>query len=139
MKKYLFLLLSLIVVPLYAQMQGNLQYTDINHNSAVRYKLYPTSNIHNFLKLDTRFGVVTGVQWDMSIKNVFQYDVGNTWKSIPADQLVDGRFELYPTQNIYTFLLLDQIDGNVYYVQWSMDKEHRFLYEIKHELLKKLE
>ena len=110
MKKYLFLLLALIVVPLYAQMQGNLQYTDINHNSAVRYKLYPTSNMHNFLKLDTRFGVVTGVQWDMSIKNVFQYDVGNTWKSIPADQLVDGRFELYPTQNIYTFLLLEQFE-----------------------------
>ena len=130
MKKYLFLLLALIVVPLYAQMQGNLQYTDINHNSAVRYKLYPTSKIHNFLKLDTRLGDVTAVQFDINGPNEYEYHVRSVWKSIPVDQQVDGRYELYPTQNYYTFLLLDQIDGKVYHVQWSMERINRGLYEI---------
>ena len=130
MKKYLFLLLALIVVPLYAQMQGGLQYTDINHNSAARFKLYPTTNMYNFLKLDTRLGVVNAVQFDINGPNEYEYHVGSVWKSIPVDQQVDGRYELYPTQNYYTFLLLDQIDGKVYHVQWSMERINRGLYEI---------
>ena len=130
MKKYLFLLLALIVVPLYAQMQGGLQYTDINHNSATRFKLYPTTNMYNFLKLDTRLGDVTAVQFDINGPNEYEYHVGSVWKSIPVDQQVDGRYELYPTQNYYTFLLLDQIDGKVYHVQWSMERINRGLYEI---------
>ena len=130
MKKYLFLLLALIVVPLYAQMQGGLQYTDINHNSATRFKLYPTTNMYNFLKLDTRLGVVNAVQFDINGPNEFEYPVGSVWRSIPVDQQVDGRYELYPTQNYYTFLLLDQIDGKVYHVQWSMERINRGLYEI---------
>ncbi len=36
-----------------------------------------------------------------------------------------GRFRLYPTENMYNFLLLDQIDGNVVQVQWSMDENKR--------------
>jgi hypothetical protein len=36
-----------------------------------------------------------------------------------------GRFTLYPTENMYNFLLLDQIDGYVYQVQWSMTKDYR--------------
>ena len=130
MKKYLFLLLALIVVPLYAQMQGGLQYTDINHNSANRFKLYTTTNMYNFLKLDTRLGDVTAVQFDINGPNEYEYHVGSVWKSIPVDQQVDGRYELYPTQNYYTFLLLDQIDGKVYHVQWSMERINRGLYEI---------
>ena len=130
MKKYLFLLLALIVVPLYAQMQGGLQYTDINHNSATRFKLYPTTNMYNFLKLDTRLGDVTAVQFDINGPNEYEYHVGSVWKSIPVDQQVDGRYELYPTQNYYTFLLLDQIDEKVYHVQWSMERINRGLYEI---------
>lgn len=31
-------------------------------------------------------------------------------------------FVVYPTQNIWTFILLDQIDGRAYQVQWSQDE-----------------
>jgi hypothetical protein len=30
-----------------------------------------------------------------------------------------GRFTLYPTNNIYTFMLLDQETGDVWHVQWG--------------------
>jgi hypothetical protein len=41
------------------------------------------------------------------------------------DKEVNGRFILYPTENMYNFLLLDQIDGNVTQVQWSMEAKNR--------------
>jgi hypothetical protein len=36
-----------------------------------------------------------------------------------------GRFTLQETQNIFTFLLLDQDDGRVWQVQWSNDADKR--------------
>ena len=42
-----------------------------------------------------------------------------------------GRFKLYPTDNTYTFLLLDVIDRWTYQVQWSQNLEERFVVKIK--------
>jgi len=30
-----------------------------------------------------------------------------------------GRFTLIPTENIWTFILPDQVDGRTWYVQWG--------------------
>ena len=38
-----------------------------------------------------------------------------------SDTLVNGRFTLYPTENMYNFILLDQINGKAWQVQWSND------------------
>ena len=35
------------------------------------------------------------------------------------------RYRLFPTQNMYNFILLDQIDGYTYQVQWHGDEENR--------------
>jgi len=43
------------------------------------------------------------------------------------------RFTIYPTLNIWTFLLLDQVEGNTYQVQWSTDSEKRFVVQIRKE------
>jgi hypothetical protein len=42
-----------------------------------------------------------------------------------------GRFKLFPTENIYNFLLLDQIGGSVYQVQWSFELKNRGIVAIK--------
>ena len=34
-------------------------------------------------------------------------------------------YELYPTQNIYNFLLLDTLTGRVWQVQWSSNDANR--------------
>ena len=50
--------------------------------------------------------------------------------------VLDGpvdRFTLYPTQNIWTFLLLDQTEGRTYQVQWSQKAEDRFVIQIHPE------
>ncbi len=37
----------------------------------------------------------------------------------------NGRFFLYPTTNIYNFILVDQIDGRTCQVQWNSKAELR--------------
>ena len=43
------------------------------------------------------------------------------------------RFTLYPTLNIWTFLLLDQLEGNTYQVGWSKDPEKSYVLQIRKE------
>ena len=92
------------------------------------FKLYPTRNMWNFLKLDTRNGKVSIVQFSVEDnKNRFEYalsDVALSNKNIP------GRYILQPTDNIYNFIMLDQVTGQTYQVQWSFDETKRFVVPI---------
>jgi hypothetical protein len=93
----------------------------------VRYKLFPTENIWNFLKLDTRNGRVWQVQWTMD-ENSFEGEAElNNRPLVSSDQEKNGRFTLYPTRNVYNFLLVDQISGKIWQVQWSTDSSNRFI------------
>ena len=49
--------------------------------------------------------------------------------ALNLEQIV-GRFTLYPTSNTYTFIMVDQIDGHTFQVQWNGEKEHRFVIPI---------
>ena len=39
----------------------------------------------------------------------------------------NGRFKLYPTDNMYNFIMVDVINGNTYQVQWNIDRDKRFV------------
>lgn len=82
----------------------------------------------NFLKLDTRNGKVSIVQFSVEDnKNRFEYalsDVALSNNNIP------GRYILQPTDNIYNFIMLDQVTGQTYQVQWSFDETKRFVVPI---------
>ena len=54
----------------------------------------------------------------------------NTTSFATKEEERDGRFTLYPTQNMWTFILLDQIDGRMWQVQWSMKEDSRFVIQI---------
>ena len=89
-----------------------------------RYKLYPTENTWNFLKLDTCLGYVWQVQYVINSDNRWQELIvysrlkwNESWE--PMDNI--GRFELYPTKNTYNFLLLDKKTGRIWQIQWSTD------------------
>lgn len=134
--KKLFVILSLFfIIPVYGQVSEQGQYWDINHasNTSVRYKLYPTSNRYNFLNLDTRTGSITIVQYDVQGDNEFEYFLDMPHDvNIPDSLQVNGRYELYPTRNNYTFILLDQLEGTTYHVQWSIERNQRFISKIKY-------
>ena len=90
----------------------------------VRYKLFATENIWTFLKLDTRSGKIWQVQY--SVDDDFRGEVElNNKALVSGDKADNGRFTLYPTKNMYNFILLDQINGKMWQVQWSIDEENR--------------
>ena len=96
-----------------------------------RYKLYPTQNMWTFLKLDTETGRIWQVQYSVN-GNDTRFEVplnpGNIAKALKRSQKA-GRYALFPTQNMYNFILLDQIDGDTYQVQWGKE-ENRMLMQI---------
>ncbi len=95
-------------------------------NPDVPYRLFNTKNIYTLLKLDTRDGRIWQVQWGEKDQRFIE--------PLNADPLTStgkqGRFTLYPTNNIYTFILLDQEKGHTWHVQWG-NKADRFTLPIK--------
>lgn len=84
------------------------------------YKLFPTTNMWIFLKLDTSNGLVRMVQYSMEDKNRLEAPI-NYLPLASGDDAIPGRFNLYATQNMWTFILLDEVDGRTWQVQWSLD------------------
>jgi hypothetical protein len=100
-----------------------------NTRSEENYKLYPTENMWTFLKLDTRTGKIWQVQYSVNSDSYGEVIV-NDWDLTYGSNEKAGRFELYPTQNMYNFILLDKKEGFVAQVQWSMDANNRGLVRI---------
>ena len=128
MKKLNFLILTSLFVLMSCNQPDNKQITpakqEIKEN--VRYKMFPTDNIWTFLKLDTRSGKIWQVQY--SINNNYRGEIELSNKALIAgDKAENGRFTLYPTKNMFNFILLDQIDGKMWQVQWSTEEENRVL------------
>lgn len=99
-------------------------------NDIERFKLFPTQNMWTFIKLDTQTGQMWQVQYDIKgDEGRFEYDL-NPEPLITTGKKVNGRFELYSTQNIYNFILLDRIDGKTWQVQWSFDETYRAIVPI---------
>jgi hypothetical protein len=95
----------------------------------VTYQLFPTQNRWTFLKLNTRNGMIWQVQYDTEGENRFEADL-NIISLVDKEKEVDNRFTLYSTQNIWTFILFDQIDGKSWQVQWSIEPESRSIWPI---------
>ena len=95
------------------------------------YKLYKTENIYIFLRLNTSNGKIDQVQWNLDRDKEFitvLNDVDLTYGISIGNH--NGRFELYPTQNMYQFLLLDTNFGSMWHVQWGLDSKKRWIVPI---------
>lgn len=94
------------------------------------YSLYPTDNSWVSIKLDTRNGKLWQVHFSVT-KDAFEGILSiNTYSLVSSDEEMAGRFTLVPTKNIYNFILLDQVNGRTYKVQWHNDNDKRFIREI---------
>lgn len=87
------------------------------------YKMYPTQNYYNQLRLNTATGEVIQIQ-----------DDGQSWEICSGIELSgeeSGRFCLYETQNMWTFIMLDTYTGKNWQVQFSVKGEdYMFAYPI---------
>lgn len=78
--------------------------------------------MQTFIKLNTRNGQMWQVQWSLDIDPKYRFE-DTLWilPLVNKNQEKDGRFFLYPTTNIHTFILLDQINGRMWQVQWGKE------------------
>ena len=93
------------------------------------FELYPTSNLWTFIKLDTRTGQMWQVQYDVKGDNRMEVVLNGT-SFAQGENAQSGRFGLYPTQNMFTFILLDRNDGRTWQVQWSIEESNRMVLPI---------
>ena len=77
-----------------------------------------------FLKLNTEDGRICQVQYSLDSENRFETYLNLIPLAVGLD-IKPGRFTLYPTQNMWTFILLDTINGSTWQVQWSQDADNR--------------
>ena len=133
------IILSTIIVLMtmisFAQSQVEKDESVISQNAqksllAVTYRLFPTQNMWTFIKLNTRNGRMWQVQYDVQDDNRFETYL-NISPLVDKEKEVDNRFTLYSTQNSWTFILLDQLDGRMWQVQWSMEPENRGIIPIE--------
>lgn len=99
-------------------------------NNDAKFLLFPTQNYYNFLKLNTRTGEVYIVQYSTEGKEMDIKIDSYYYPLVTKEEQTNGRFFLYPTKNFYTFLLMDQIDGRVWQLQWGFEEKDRFLKRI---------
>jgi hypothetical protein len=106
------------------------QQVEIQQIEVPVYKLFPTENYWTYIKLDTRNGKMWQVHFSVS-KDGFQGEKElNSRRLILSEEEINGRFTLIPTKNIYNFLLLDQLTGKTYQVQWNNEFLNRLVIPI---------
>ena len=98
-------------------------------NPNASYRLFPTTNMWTFLKLNTEDGRIWLVQYAMNNEDRFQTYL-NLIPLATGSQKKPGRFTLYPTQNMWTFILLDTVNGSTWQVQWSQNADERVILPI---------
>jgi len=130
MKKQ-FLTLTFVLFSIFSFAQNPTKQSSIIQQKSEKaiYQLFPTQNIWTFIKLDTRNGKMWQVHFSVSDENKGEL-VLNSLPLVSEENETKGRFTLYPTENMYNFLLLDQINGTVVQVQWSLDAKKRGIVEV---------
>lgn len=81
-----------------------------------RHRLFKTKNVWNWLQLDTQTGQVWQVQFSVNDGERIKIPI---IKEALVTNSKPGRFTLFPTRNMYNFLLLDMDAGKTWQVQWS--------------------
>ena len=123
MRKLFFVsIIAFTTISAFAQSTSNAPIQNISTDSTVVYRLFSTSNMYTFIKLNTRNGQMWQVQWGTESKYRFETTLSDISR-VNKDEEKNGRFFLYPTTNMYNFILLDQIDGRSWQVQWGKEAE----------------
>ena len=94
------------------------------------YELFETRNIWVFIKLNTRNGKMSQVHFSLDSESYRGEQPLNEKPLVDKAEEKIGRFTLYPTQNMFNFILLDKISGRSYQVQWSLKEDERVVVPI---------
>lgn len=93
-----------------------------------RYKVYSTQNIYISLFLDTATGKINLLQWSLDSDKEGIWTLNN--EDLSITNFGAGTFELYPTQNMYQFILIDTVMGRAWHVQWGIEEANCWIRRI---------
>lgn len=110
-----------------AELMSELVTMKMKQNISERYKIYPTENIYILIKLDTQTGKLELIQWSLKSKDEFSATLNSTDLSWYNGL---NSFELYPTKNMYQFILLDKATGRNWHVQWGTKSSEMWIRQI---------
>lgn len=127
-KLFFVIIIALTTISTFSQSTSEAPKQNISTDNNVTFRLFATRNMYTFIKLNTRNGQMWQVQWDTK-SSQFETALSLTSR-VTKEEESDGRFFLYPTTNIFNFILLDQIDGRVWQVQWSTEPKERLVIPI---------
>ena len=91
-----------------------------------RFKLFKTDNMYNLIKLDTATGRTWQVQYRTNSTDSMTVPIDDTSLLWSYEIEKAGRFDLYPTSNMYSFILIDTETGRTWQIQWSTEASRRF-------------
>ncbi len=124
---FLSLIFALTTMLTFAQSTFDIPVQNISTDREVTYRLFSTWNMYTFIKLDTRNGKMWQVQWSTKGSDYRFETALSDISRVDKEEEKNGRFFLYPTTNIYNFILLDQIDGRAWQVQWGKEGKRAVL------------
>ena len=114
--------------------------TEFTQNPKSNYRLYMVKDMYRLIKLDTRTGQTEMIQWspapfDAEQEKVFintyrerkRFPMSNKKLISKPEDAKPGRFTLHATSNMFNFILVDQIDGRVWQVQWDDNMTHVYV------------
>lgn len=105
----------------------------VNQKAAQGYKLYKTDNMWTFIRLETATGRLSQIHYSVGNENqrgVLSINDLNLGAIYGSGDNYFGRFELYKTENMYNFILLDTESGAVWQAQWSFNADNRGIVRI---------
>ena len=76
---------------------------------------------------DTSTGKIDVVQWSLDDGKEGSVTLNDEDLSLDTGC---GTFELYPTKNMYQFILLDKVTGRKWHVQWGFEASKRWIKRI---------
>ena len=135
MKRLTLLLVLLIQIFISCGEQNEVIKTE---DQSDRYKIYQTENIYCLLELDTYTGTIyqihyttdeNGFERKVLLDSLSSVNKNEIHRELPFN-VKHLDFELYPTKNMYTFILVEQYSGNVWHVQWNNNESYRFIIQI---------
>ena len=93
-----------------------------------RYRLFETTNIWTFILIDTATGRAWQVHYSLDETPAEKVVINNS-SLLPKGMIPkNGRFTLYPTHNMYNFLLLDRETSRIWQLQWSNESKYRGIF-----------
>jgi len=108
--------------------EADLMLTQSQNPNAI-YRLFNTKNIFNLLLLNTTNGSIQKIQWDLK-GHRFRAPLVPCFGATGQDSH-PGRYTLQATQNVWTFIMLDQDTGETWHVQWTVNGDNDLCQPIK--------